>query len=1263
MGSTKGIMWNCGGLRRDTASTYSKVMYFEKNFKNKFDFFFFLETHHKNKSELPDEILRYEDTHHIIHSETKEGDTHTGIIGLISKEYTVDEIEQLVQGRILRFRMTDSTSNITHKLSVVYLPTNKNIKIDDMKIFLHKLRLTNNTDDPNYMIIGDFNFIDHSADKKNGLSAKDQEINQIWIPFLEEMDLVDPFREQNPNRRIWSFIGTGAAGNSRIDRLYVNSINMTNITNMKYIKTSFPHHKIFAFDIKNDQEWGKGYYKLNTSLFEDDEYENIVEETLTEVNMLANRSAKNKWEIFMMTMKTKSMRYSTIRNYAKKRLKSELIRQINVIEESNDPKPFEEHYAYLKGRLKQIEDKEIDGYIRRVRFLVPYEKTEPDIAFFSKVEGQKRAKDRINQLAEHTDGQIFTDKENIMRISTKFYKDLYTTDKVNEKIQDNLLKNVKTKLSKEAKNNLESPFTIEEVFKAIQSLQSGKSPGLDGFPIEFYKKYWHLIHDLFLAYVNEVLQSGISDSRNVSVVKLLYKKTGEIFLLTNYRPISLINTDVKIITKVLTIRLNYVLPTIIHPTQTAIYGRKIDQNIHLVRDLIDLANKNDETAAFIFLDQEKAFDRVNHRFLFKTMHAFGIGDTFIKWVSTIYANATSILQINGYFSEKIPFKRGVRQGCPLSALLYVLVIEVLAIQLRNNPNIVGFRIEGEKIVSAHYMDDSTIIITQNRCFKEVIKELDLYQSASEAKINYKKTKGLWAGSWKGRRIAPIKNITWTSADVKNLGIYFGNENPAFKSFNDIVPKFKSRLNYWKQFKLTKIGKASISEMFLASKLVYAIKFYPIPQKFQKEIQDSIFNFVNFPNKVITISQKEMWKIKPHGGCKLVNVQIKSETSKAKWLMEIATKPHFKVNLNIFSALIGPQKGQNQGRDLIFLLKSFMSHNLKIDNPFYTEALKAVAIFERKKGIADIKDWDRENIFYNPLITDKTGNTLKENAYLRKKGISKLGQLFEEKAKKSRNIPFDNKITSIAETIILDTSIEKEDMVILGNGGRQVKMLAITQKDLYEDAIFRMSRPHNHETKWIDKLNTMFLPEEVWASVHNFLSSNQTKTAIWEQIHLNFYTQYSYNKWHSSSGTCPLCNTLPDSIYHIILDCDFVNNIWESIKVTLLKLHKKPISDEEKSLGIVHINKSPGMLARNWLTYKMREQLLEFERKAYHSQQRASISLFKTSFNRSLAYDLKKLMLRFSNDGKLDLFDKIFVNQGILCTKTQNGNYKPKDVFM
>ena len=370
-----------------------------------------------------------------------------------------------------------------------------------------------------------------------------------------------------------------------------------------------------------------------------------------------------------------------------------------------------------------------------------------------------------------------------------------------------LLRNVKTKLSKEAKINLDKPISEEEIKNAINKLPPGKSPGIDGFPVEFYKEYWVKIKKLFMEYVNEVRDKGLTNSRNVSVIKLIYKKTGEIFLLTNYRPISLINVDVKIITKVLAERLKLVLPSIIHSTQTAVYGRKIDQNIHLVRDLIELANKNNDTAAFIFLDQEKAFDRVNHKFLFKTMEAFGIGEHFIRWVSTIYTNASAMLNINGFFSEKIPLKRGVRQGCPLSALLYVLVIEVLAIQLRINPNIVGFKVEGEKIVSAHYMDDATIIIKQNRCFKEVIKELEAYENASEAKVNYKKTKGLWTGNWKGRRVSPLSNVKWTSGDVKNLGIFFGNENPDYKTFEEIVPVFKRRLSHWKQFSLSKIGKA------------------------------------------------------------------------------------------------------------------------------------------------------------------------------------------------------------------------------------------------------------------------------------------------------------------------------------------------------------------------------------------------------------------------------------------------------------------------
>ena len=98
-------------------------------------------------------------------------------------------------------------------------------------------------------------------------------------------------------------------------------------------------------------------------------------------------------------------------------------------------------------------------------------------------------------------------------------------------------------------------------------------------------------------------------------------------------------------------------------------------------------------------------------------------------------------------------------------------------------------------------------------------------------------------------------------------------------------------------------------MFLASKLVYATKFYPLPSKMQKDLQDSIFKYTNFPNNVITIGQKETWKIKLNGGCKLVNIQVKSATSKAKWLMEMATNCNFGVNLDTFTTFTRNPKGK------------------------------------------------------------------------------------------------------------------------------------------------------------------------------------------------------------------------------------------------------------------------------------------------------------------------------------------------------------------
>ena len=181
-------------------------------------------------------------------------------------------------------------------------------------------------------------------------------------------------------------------------------------------------------------------------------------------------------------------------------------------------------YTYLKQKLKEIEQIEIEGYKRRVRYLGTYDKGEPDIAFYSKLEEKNISKEAIGQLAEDKDGTIYTDNKNIIKISTKYFTDLYTPNRVNVKTQNRLLRNIKNKLTPEQKQQLDAPINQEEIKKAVFQMQTGKSPGLDGIPIEFYQEYWDNIKEHYMRYINKVKIVAFSKNKNTSVIKLIYKK-------------------------------------------------------------------------------------------------------------------------------------------------------------------------------------------------------------------------------------------------------------------------------------------------------------------------------------------------------------------------------------------------------------------------------------------------------------------------------------------------------------------------------------------------------------------------------------------------------------------------------------------------------------------------------------------------------------------------------------------------------------------
>ena len=126
---------------------------------------------------------------------------------------------------------------------------------------------------------------------------------------------------------------------------------------------------------------------------------------------------------------------------------------------------------------------------------------------------------------------------------------------------------------------------------------------------------------------------------------------------------------------------------------------------------------------------------------------------------------------------------------------------------------------------------------------------------------------------------------------------------------------------------------------------------------------------------------------------------------------------------------------------------------------------------------------------------------------------------------------------------------------------------------------------------------------------------------------------------------------------MILHCKFVNQVWIEAKPLLILLHEKPITDEEKALGIVNMKGTVGIMLRNWVTFKLREQLMILERKLSRSSMCASLANFKAKFNQSMALEIKQHLFRYQEEGNLPIFDRTIAHQGVLCKKNTEGIYE------
>ncbi|CAM2103776.1 unnamed protein product [Caretta caretta] len=295
-------------------------------------------------------------------------------------------------------------------------------------------------------------------------------------------------------------------------------------------------------------------------------------------------------------------------------------------------------------------------------------------------------------------------------------------------------------------DRLELPLTLAEFSEALRRMPTNKSPGMDGLTVELYRVFWDILGpDLATVWAESLQGRVLPLSCRQAVLALLLKK-GDLRDLRNWRPVSLLSTDYKIVGKAISLRLGSVLADVIHPDQTyTVPGCSIFDNLFLVRDLLELGRRDGLSFALLSLDQEKAFDRVDHGYLLSTLQALGFGSQFVSFFQVLYASAECLVRLNWTLTKPVSFGRGVQQGCPLSGQLYALAIEPFLCLLRRRLTRLVLREPELRLVLLAYADD---VLQDPGDLARVEACQDIYSAASSARVNWVKSSGLAVGDWR-----------------------------------------------------------------------------------------------------------------------------------------------------------------------------------------------------------------------------------------------------------------------------------------------------------------------------------------------------------------------------------------------------------------------------------------------------------------------------------------------------------------------------------
>ena len=435
---------------------------------------------------------------------------------------------------------------------------------------------------------------------------------------------------------------------------------------------------------------------------------------------------------------------------------------------------------------------------------------------------------------------------------TKYYKHLFRKEDITNP-EPMLRKLRERQIAKTTKDALEKELDSDEIRKAIRNMARGKAPGPDGLGAEFYMEFEDLIAEDLTNMLNEAHEVGyLPEAVRQGDIIVLFKKDNPLEV-RNYRPITLLCVDYKIMSKALVARMKPVMDEIVSSPQLGfVPGRVITEATHLVDLAMALADEEAAEGILVAADWEKAFDRVSWDYLHEAVRALGFGPQFCEWIRMIYNEhqpPMRCVKANGERGTPFAIKRGTPQGCPCSPLIFLIVAEALTRSIQDDGGLEGITIANRTVKLSQFADDTQFLLRNYDELPRMWAHIQRYEDATGMRANKKKFEGLRMGHTK-RIPVPQNEMTEPIAfvhkgeSIKILGVPFFEEYDMNIFWSKLYNKTKQIIAAWKDAKfVTQTGRAMLANTMIVSRYRYWLQSRSPPNWFVEDVDSDIQELV------------------------------------------------------------------------------------------------------------------------------------------------------------------------------------------------------------------------------------------------------------------------------------------------------------------------------------------------------------------------------------------------------------------------------------